>query len=164
MPTVCPVPLDQQPLNEYQALRTSWFYGWPALDGGQYGRRLAVVWGLGWLVAGPVAAASFDPTRQPLPFLLSGMAGASLLLALLLVRLYLGWRYINQRLLSRTIFYEESGWYDGQTWDKTPEAQVQDRLVSVHQVQPLLTRVAWSLGGLALFYSLDASLWWTLAR
>jgi len=49
---------------------------------------------------------------------------------LALVRLYLGW-YMCDRLISPTIFYEESGWYDGQTWTKPSE--VLQRLIVTYK-------------------------------
>lgn len=151
--SLCPVPLDQQPLQEYQALRDSWFYQWPALSWGAYGRRLLLAAGLGALVAIPVAAASFDPGRQPWLFGCAAVAGAAVLPSLLLLQLYLGWQYVRQRLASRTIVYEESGWYDGRTWEKPPLVLAQERLVSRYQVEPLLRRLQWSLAGMGLLYA-----------
>ncbi|MCY7277404.1 MAG: CGLD27 family protein, partial [Phormidesmis sp. CAN_BIN44] len=29
---VCPVPLEQRPINEYQDLKESWFFRWATLD------------------------------------------------------------------------------------------------------------------------------------
>jgi hypothetical protein len=65
------------------------------------------------------------------------------------IRLSLGWYYIRSRLLSPRISYEESGWYDGQTWLKTPEFLVQDQLILTHQVQPILTRLRQTYYGIA---------------
>ncbi|NTW91207.1 MAG: CGLD27 family protein, partial [Erysipelotrichaceae bacterium] len=35
--------------------------------------------------------------------------------------LWQGWFYISDRLFNQTVFYEESGWYDAQTWIKPEE-------------------------------------------
>ncbi|MCS6782633.1 MAG: CGLD27 family protein [Gloeomargarita sp. SKYBB_i_bin120] len=158
--SLCPVPLEQQPLQEYRTLRDSWFYCWPALSWGAYVRRLLAAAGLGALVALPVAAASFDPWRQPWLFGCASVAGAGLLPSFLLLRLYLGWRYVQQRLASRTIVYEESGWYDGRTWEKPPTLLAQERLVSIYEVGPLLRRLRWSLAGVALLYAVLMGLGW----
>ncbi|MBD2100515.1 CGLD27 family protein [Leptolyngbya sp. FACHB-261] len=138
---VCPVPLEQRPLNEYEELRESWFFSWATLDIPTFVKRLAVVWLVGWSVSAPVAAYSFSPSRATLQFLLFAAAGASLPLGLVLLRLYLGWNYIRSRLLNATIPYEESGWYDGQYWTKPTEELTKDRLVFTYQVQPLLRRL-----------------------
>ena len=37
--SVCPVPLEQQPVNEYQQLQDSWFYSWATLGLWQYSRK-----------------------------------------------------------------------------------------------------------------------------
>ncbi|MEN9217274.1 MAG: CGLD27 family protein [Gloeomargarita sp. HHBFW_bins_162] len=156
----CPVPLEQQPLNEYEALRDSWFYRWPTLNGWDYGRRFILVAGLGAMVALPVAAASFDPLTQPLGFTLAALAGVGVLPGFLLVLLYLGWRYVRHRLASRVIVYEESGWYDGQMWEKPPTVLLQEQLVSAYQVEPLLQRLRRSLLGLGLMYAAVGLLGW----
>ena len=110
--SICPVPSEQQPLNEYQQLQESWFFRWGIIDKWVYGRKLTWVWCWGWIFTGPIAAASFHPAKAPLQFALCGSAGALLLVVLVLARLYLGWSYVSDRLNKETVFYEESGWYD----------------------------------------------------
>jgi len=158
--SVCPVPTDQQPLHEYQALRDSWFYRWPTLTGWAYAKRLGGVAALGAVIALPVVATSFDPQTQPIAFILAAVAGMGVLPGLLLLHLYLGWRYVRQRLASRVIVYEESGWYDGQTWEKPPTVLFQEQLVSAYQVEPLLQRLRRSLAGLGLLYAAVGVLGW----
>lgn len=150
---VCPVPDEQQPLNEYQQLKESWFFSCCIGSVGGYLKTLGWVWGLSWLVSGPMAAASYTPKKYLGHFLLSGSAGAGFFVVLVLVRLYLGWSYVRGRLVNSTVFYEESGWYDGQCWEKTPEILLRDRLVVTHQVEPILSRLKRSfavLGGLVV--------------
>lgn len=137
----CPVPEEQQPVNEYEQLRESWLFCWPTLDLVTYGRKLTWVWlWLGVIVA-PIAAYSFPLTKKPFLFLVSTIQGTCLLLLLVLLRLYLGWFYIGDRLKSEKISYEESGWYDGQVWQKTPEVLTRDRLILSYQVEPILKRL-----------------------
>ena len=155
----CPVPTDQQPLNEYQELQESGFFRWPTLARPQYTRKLFWVWVWSWLVAGPVAAASFSPTRYPLQFFLVGAVGATVFLSLVLVRLYLGWIHIRSRLSNATVFYEESGWYDGQSWVKPPEILTRDRLVVTYQIAPILKRLQQTFAVLALAALAAAILW-----
>jgi hypothetical protein len=161
-PVACPVPTEQQPLNEYRELQESGFFQWGTLALPIYLRKLAWVWGWSWAIAGPVAAASFSPAKHPVAFFLLGSAGASLFLGLVLLRLYLGWTYINARLTNDTVFYEESGWYDGQVWSKPLEVQTQDKLVVTYQVQPVLRRVRRTFGGLAIALLLGTVAWWFL--
>ena len=84
-------------------------------------------------------------------FLLS-FAISNVVLILPFIRLYLGWSYIAKRLLSATIFYEESGWYDGQMWVKTSDYLMQDRLVGLYEVMPFIIRIR--LTFLVLFLNL----------
>ncbi|KAG1342057.1 putative Casein kinase II subunit alpha-2 [Cocos nucifera] len=63
------------------------------------------------------------PPEDPLKFVLAAGTGTLLLVSLVVLRIYLGWSYVGDRLLSAVIPYEESGWYDGQMWVKPPEVK-----------------------------------------
>jgi len=155
----CPVPSEQQPLNEYEELKSSGFFRSCTLNWREYITKLAWIWGLWWLVAGPIAAASFAPHKYTAQFILCGAAAASVGVVLAVVRLYLGWSYVYNRLVSPTIFYEESGWYDGQTWTKPKEVLTRDRLIVTYQVQPILQRLQRTFGGLALLMIAVGCVW-----
>lgn len=157
--SICPVPSEQQPINEYQELKESWFFRWGTLAWRDYIMKLACIWGGSWLIVGPVAAASFAPNRHTVEFLLCGAGGASSFLALILLRLYLGWFYVRDRLLKETIFYEESGWYDGQTWTKPPEILTRDRLIVSYQIQPILQRLKRTFVILSVFFFSGSLIW-----
>lgn len=157
--SICPVPSEQQPINEYQELKESGFFGWGTLNLRSYIIKLVWVWCWSWLLAGPVAAASFTPKKHLVQFILCGGAGAGLFLVLTLLRLYLGWSYVRDRLLKETIFYEESGWYDGQTWTKPPEVLTRDRLIVFHQIQPILQRLKRTFGILILLVFSGGLIW-----
>jgi Conserved in the green lineage and diatoms 27 len=155
----CPVPTEQQPLNEYEQLRTSWLFRDCALNWHEHLVKMLWIWTLSWVIAGPVAAASFPPHKQIAQFVLCGAAGASIGVILLLVRLYLGWFYISDRLFSPTVFYEESGWYDGQTWTKPEEVLNRDRLIATYEIKPILGRLQVTFGGLAGMFLAGSIVW-----
>ncbi|KAG6469465.1 uncharacterized protein ycf36-like [Zingiber officinale] len=148
--TDCPVPFDQLPVNEYQALSTSFPFSWAAADLRLYSSRLAVTGGLFALLVGlPVSAFGTRSLSDPRCAL--GAASAGLLaVTLAVLRMYLGWAYVGNRLLSATVEYEETGWYDGQIWVKTPEVLARDRLLGSFSVKPVLSRVKLTLVGLAV--------------
>ncbi|MBK4729403.1 CGLD27 family protein [Oxynema sp. CENA135] len=155
----CPVPDEQQPLNEYEQLKESCFFGWATRDRRGYATQIALIWGCSCALCFPIAAASFAPSKHLGECMLCTAGGGNLFLSLALLRLYLGWRYVRDRLWSPTIFYEESGWYDGQAWTKTPELLARDRLVVNYQLRPILTRLSRSLGAIALSCIVGATLW-----
>jgi hypothetical protein len=158
----CPVPREQQPINEYEQLKDSWFFRWATLEADSYGRKLAWVGLWGWLIAAPIAAASFSPSKFLLKFILCSSAGATLIVTLVLLRLYLGWSYIRDRLNSEKIFYEESGWYDGQTWLKPSTMLERDRLVVFYQIKPILVRLQKTLLFLLLLGLISGLMWFIL--
>ena len=157
--SICPVPQEQRPLNEYQELKESWFFSWGTLTWPEYLAKLAWVWGWSCLVSGPLAAASFAPVKYPVQFALSGAAGAGFILGLALLRLYLGWFYVRSRLSNPTVVYEESGWYDGQCWRKTPEVLLQDQLIVNYQLEPILKRLRQTFYGLTVFLVAGGVIW-----
>ncbi|AFZ25162.1 Protein of unknown function (DUF1230) [Cylindrospermum stagnale PCC 7417] len=155
----CPVPTEQQPLNEYEELKTSWLFRDSTLNWGEYIRKILWIWGLSWLLAGPVAAASFPPHKYISHFILCAAAGASVGVVLALVRLYLGWFYVRGRLYSSTVFYEESGWYDGQTWTKPESVLTRDRLIVTYSIKPILQRLQITFAGLAGIFLIGTIIW-----
>nr|YP_009122189.1 hypothetical protein [Vertebrata lanosa]AJH65947.1 hypothetical protein [Vertebrata lanosa] len=138
--TNCPVPFDQQPLNEYLLLKSSCLFSWSISP------KRSFVLGLFsfFVLLGLVPSIIFCilmPFNNFYKVLLSDLLIDNIILFFLLVRVYLGWSYILKRLLSATVFYEESGWYDGQVWVKTSEYLMQDRLVGLYQVMPFVLRI-----------------------
>lgn len=157
--SVCPVPAEQQPLNEFRDLTESWFFRWATLSRWHYLKPLLILWSLSWFLVGPVAAVSFSPQKDRVHFLLSGAMGACVIPLLALVQLGLGWLYVRDRLKRETIFYEESGWYDGQTWTKPPEVLQRDRLIVDYQIKPILKRLVKTFSVFAGLLALSAGVW-----
>jgi hypothetical protein len=156
---VCPVPAEQQPINEYQGLKESWYFRWATLGIRGYLKPFIVLWLLSGTITAPVAAASFSIAKDPAHFLLSAAVGAMLLPLLALLRLYLGWMYVSDRLSQETVFYEESGWYDGQVWTKPEEVLQRDRLIVTYQIQSILKRLKLTFGMMALLLFVGAIVW-----
>ncbi len=119
----------------------SWFYSWGSRALRGYLVPVISLWLVSWLVVGPMAAVSFGPDRLPIRFMISASLGALILPVLTLVQLYIGWNHVCDRLSQQSVFYEESGWYDGQMWEKPEEVFNQDRLIADYQVKPILLRL-----------------------
>ncbi|XP_031496155.1 protein CONSERVED IN THE GREEN LINEAGE AND DIATOMS 27, chloroplastic isoform X1 [Nymphaea colorata] len=142
------VPYEQRPVNEYASLKDGFLYSWAQLSPGPFFLRLGGLWLVAFAVLGaPVSAASFDPSRETLKFLLAAGTGPLFLVSLVVLRIYLGWSYVGDRLLSAVIPYEESGWYDGQMWVKPPEVLARDRLLGSYKVKPVIKLLKQTLLG-----------------
>ncbi|ASC73826.1 hypothetical protein XM38_047990 [Halomicronema hongdechloris C2206] len=159
MPSRCPVPAEQQPINEYQDMRESWFYSWGSRSLLRFIQPLVVLWGLSWSMTAPIAAASFTPARYPSDFLLSAAIGACVLPCLALLQLYIGWSHVGRRLRQARIPYEESGWYDGQVWQKPEDMHNRDRLIVDYQVQPILHRLRRSFAAIVGLLAVAVVAW-----
>ena len=57
---------------------------------------------------------------------------------LISIRVYLGWNHIFKRLTSEKVEYEESGWYDGQVWEKPLVLKEKESLIASIEVKPIL--------------------------
>ena len=138
---VCPVPPNQRPLNEFNSIRNSWIISWPFLKRSIFYGKLA----LSWLFITPISLTisyGSDYLKNNIFDLIFVSFTASLLFPiLLLIRQWLSWVYIYKRLNSETIEYEESGWYDGQVWEKPIEWRSKDLLIAQHQVKPILNHL-----------------------
>lgn len=138
----CPVPEDQQPIRELEWLREEALFAWATLPLPQFVARLAGVYGLFLITLGlPVSAVTFDTRTQSLECFVAASIGSMLIVMVTLARLYLGWAHVGNRLLSATVEYEETGWYDGQVWVKSQEVLARDRLLGTYTVKPTLARL-----------------------
>ncbi len=151
----CPVPKDQQPLNEYIELKEAFFYRWAKLTRSQYLQTIFLMW-LGFTVLfAPVAISIESPSRHLVQFICVAGIGGSVGLVLPVLLLLSGWSHVKQRLDSDKVFYEESGWYDGQTWEKPEADLVKDRLLVTYEIKPVLNRLQKTLLGLISFLALS---------
>lgn len=103
--TDCPVPPEQQPVNEYRALAASLPFSWAAADLPHFGARLLLLGGSFALFLGlPVAwFGVVDPDRDPLKSAVAAAAAGVLADTFVVLRIYLGWAYVGNRLLSATV-------------------------------------------------------------
>ncbi|XP_073293851.1 protein CONSERVED IN THE GREEN LINEAGE AND DIATOMS 27, chloroplastic [Primulina huaijiensis] len=142
------VPFEQRPVNEYSSLKESTLYSWADLGPGSFFLRLGGLWLVTFTVLGvPIAGASFNLSKDPLRFFLAAGTGTLFLVSLIVLRIYLGWSYVGDRLLSAVIPYEETGWYDGQMWVKPPEILARDRLLGSYKVKPVIKLLKQTLVG-----------------
>lgn len=150
---MCPVPFDQQPLNEFYELKNSCFFSFFGFKLSKYIYSILSVCFISIFLFTPLILANISFSWNL--FLLDELFCVILLLSLILIRLYLGWSYIIYRLFSATVFYEESGWYDGQIWIKTPEMLTKDRLIGNYYVLPLLRRIKLTFIVLGIFLLIE---------
>ena len=138
---ICPVPQNQRPINEFNSIRNSWIISWPFLERNIFYRKLT----FSWLFITPVSLTisyGSDYLKNNIFELIFLSFTASLLFPILiLIRQWLSWVYIYKRLNSEKIEYEESGWYDGQTWEKPISWRAKDLLIAQHQIKPILNHL-----------------------
>jgi len=148
--SACPVPPEQRPQEEFQQLCESWFFTWPTESQRGLDRALLISWLVILPITVLVASGSWALRHDPARLIAAGAVAAFVLPMLLLVRQWLGWSYVHKRLLAEKVEYEESGWYDGQIWEKPLAWRERDLLMARHEVRPILGRLAramaWTAG------------------
>ena len=139
--TICPVPSNQRPLNEFNSIRNSWLISWPLLEKHIFYRKLIYSWILITPISLIISYGSNYLRNNILTLIIISLTSSLLLPMLLLSRQLLSWIYIYKRLNSENIEYEESGWYDGQIWEKPIDWRAKDLLIAQHQVKPILSHL-----------------------
>ncbi len=139
--TICPVPLNQRPLNEFNSIRNSWIISWPFLEKNIFYRKLTFSWLFFIPISLTISYGSDYLKNNIFELVFISLTVSLAFPILLLVRQWLSWLYIYRRLNSEKIEYEESGWYDGQTWEKPIDWRAKDLLIAQHQIKPILNHL-----------------------
>nr|QCI04662.1 hypothetical protein [Apoglossum ruscifolium] len=140
----CPVPVNQQPLNEYLELKKSFFFAWSTYSSKKYLYTLLMIFFALFIFLGLIIFFVLANFMSFIKLFILNFLLIDIFFLFIFLRLYLGWSYINNRLLSATILYEESGWYDGQIWIKTSNNLIRDRLVGLYEIIPCLRRIKYT--------------------
>ena len=138
---ICPVPLNQVPLNEFNSIRNSWIISWPLLEKSIFYKKLILSWIYITPISFLISSGSDYLKNNIFDLTLISLTASFLFPILLLTRQWLSWIYIYKRLNSENIEYEESGWYDGQIWEKPIDWRAKDLLIAQHQVKPILNHI-----------------------
>ena len=138
---ICPVPLNQRPLNEFNSIRNSWIISWPFLERIIFYRKLTFSWLIITPVCLTISYGSDYLKNNIFELVLLSLTISLAFPILLLIRQWLSWIYIYKRLNSENIEYEESGWYDGQTWEKPIDWRAKDLLIAQYQIKPVLNHL-----------------------
>ena len=136
----CPVPKEQQPTNEFLELSNSAFFAWPKSNR-KYFMVLLKIWIITFLIFVVISSGSVYFASKTISYILMSIFTSLVLPLLVTLRLYLGWNHIYKRLMSEKVIYEETGWYDGQTWIKPIELKEKESLIATLEVKPILNNL-----------------------
>ena len=133
----CPVPREQQPTNEFIELSKSKIFSWPKTK-----KSLILIlikfWVAAFILFLIISSGSVYFKTSLLKYILLSFFGSLSIPLLITIRLYLGWNHIFKRLSSEKVEYEESGWYDGQIWEKPLVLREKEILIASIEVKPIL--------------------------
>ena len=133
----CPVPREQQPTNEFMELSKSKFFSWPKTKKSLF-LTLIKFWLGAFVLFLIVSSGSVYFKSSLLKYILLSFFSSLSIPLLISIRLYLGWNHVFKRLISEKIEYEESGWYDGQIWQKPIVLKEKESLIASIEVKPIL--------------------------
>ncbi|BDE17541.1 hypothetical protein GpartN1_CHLp035 (chloroplast) [Galdieria partita] len=150
----CPVPINQQPLEEYSLLIKSKYVFWFLLLINTINKQKCIYF---CLLIVLINSFSFIISQNlNLDFFLKFLYVIIITLFILLIitlKLYLDFSYIGKRLISAIIDYEESGWYNGQKWVKNSKSLMKERLIGIYKIQPIIEKLKILLTTLSLTIS-----------
>ena len=133
----CPVPREQQPTNEFIELSKSNVFSWPKTK-----KSLIIIlikfWVGAFVLFLVISSGSVYFKTSLLKYILLSLFSSLSIPLLISIRLYLGWNHIFKRLTSEKVEYEESGWYDGQVWEKPLVLKEKESLIASIEVKPIL--------------------------
>jgi len=144
------VPEGQRPANEYLDLISAPFFDWANRPDGSKSLaiRLAIIYAAIYaIICWPISGATFTMDGYLSHKILSSHVGAVGFILVFIFRLYSGWAYIGERLQSKSIEFEETGWYDGATEMKTEVEIARDLLLYRQDVKPVVERLKTFLFG-----------------
>lgn len=142
---LCPVPIDQIPIMEYKSLSKSKFFSWPKNKQIYFYQKLLFSWFLFLPITLIISTGSIELSQAPIKLFQFSLIFSLFMPLFLITRILLSWSYIYKRLRSEKIEYEESGWYDGQIWEKTIEMREKDMLTAQHDIKPIIDLLKQSL-------------------
>ena len=137
----CPVPKEQQPTNEFLELSNSRVFAL-AKSNEKFSIILISTWLVTFLIFLVISSGSSYFHTYLLRYIFLSFFGSLSVPLLITIRLFLGWTHIYKRLTSEIIEYEESGWYDGQIWNKPIELKEKESLIASIEVKPILKNLA----------------------
>ena len=137
----CPVPKEQQPTNEFLELSNSKVFAL-AKTNKKFSIILISTWLVAFLIFLVISSGSSYFQTYILRYIFLSFFGSLSVPLLITIRLFLGWSHIYKRLMSEIIEYEESGWYDGQIWNKPIELKEKESLIASIEVKPILKNLA----------------------
>ena len=133
----CPVPMEQQPTNEFIELSKSNIFSWPKTK-----KSLILVlikfWVFAFIIFLVISTGSIYFKTSLLKYILLSFFSSLSIPLLISIRLYIGWNHVFRRLTSERVEYEESGWYDGQVWIKPLFLKEKESLIASIEVKPIL--------------------------
>ncbi len=138
---ICPVPQNQRPINEFNSIRNSGIISWPFLERNIFYRKLMFSWLFITPVSLTICYGSYYLKNNIFGLIFLSFTASLSFPILILIRQWLSWVYIYKRLNAEKIEYEESGWYDGQTWEKPISWRAKDLLIAQHQIKPILNHL-----------------------
>ncbi len=140
----CPVPREQQPTNEFIELSKSKIFSWPKTK-----KSLIIIlikfWVGAFVLFLVISSGSVYFKTSLLKYILLSFFCSLSIPLLISIRLYLGWNHIFKRLTSEKVEYEESGWYDGQVWEKPLVLKEKESLIASIEVKPILQNLIQTL-------------------
>ena len=136
-----PVPINQIPHQEFIQLKNSYFFSWPYKTAFSFNKNILISWLISYPFFLIISSGSYYLKQNTIKLVFISLAASAIIPFVILLRQYLGWSYVCERLSSHSISYEESDWHDGQTWAKPNLWIIRDKLIINNEIYPIFYRI-----------------------
>mmetsp|Transcript_23102 Transcript_23102/g.47235 ORF Transcript_23102/g.47235 Transcript_23102/m.47235 type:complete len:310 (+) Transcript_23102:72-1001(+) len=158
------VPETQQPAQELEDLKAAPLFKWAQFDDTAFLQELGKTYaGVFLFISLPISMVTYDIFSAPVQALAAANFGTTAFLCLLLLRLWVGWSYVGDRLIKDVGYYEQTGWYDGFLSVKPADVRDRDKLLYDFEVAPALRRVQRAAAAAVVLSLLSIALLTTVA-
>lgn len=151
---LCPIPEDQKPINEYLDLLENNFFNWNGFTTKLYNIKLLNRLGLYFLIFCFLRLERIHENSKITNWLVINLGLGLTIFVFSLVFNFLRWKDLGKKFSDSQIFYEESSWFDSQTWEKPFFLIKNDKLIFHQKIIPILRRLGRTIFKSLLLYFL----------
>jgi hypothetical protein len=138
---LCPVPENQKPTSQYVQLKEGAFTSWATLPYKKYQVKNIRTFITLFMITSFFHPFFWDKNENFWSVFFQNFLISNFLFSFCFLILLQRWKQIDTNFQKTTIFYEESSWYDGETWEKPSIVLKNDRLISSQKLVPIINRL-----------------------
>jgi hypothetical protein len=140
--SLCPIPEEQKPINQYIDLKENSFLQWIFLTKKKYQKKFVFFYLFTFVILFYFRFTVLIPEK--FHFFMENTRINSFFFLIFFSFLFVFFKDINKRLQNSKLIYEETSWFDTQTWEKPFFLIKNDKLISIKKIQPIFQKITYT--------------------